>query len=177
MACYEFMGMMISKMVYKEGIKAIQHIVMTEIIRDSQRAIHRQKMGSMNDCVGLNDLESGNTPLITLQLNSPHPHVCVRLAVMDKPVDQSAGKVLLMVVKRKEKENMSNFHAFQPRLRIIKNNKNSVMAWITIETGSGPDQFMPQAASPTKITRGIEDGDSRVINLDFATKLRAILNS
>lgn len=23
MACYEFMGMMISKMVYKEGIKAI----------------------------------------------------------------------------------------------------------------------------------------------------------
>jgi hypothetical protein len=134
-------------------------------------------MGSMNDCLSLNDLESGNTPLITLQLNSPHPHVFVRLAVMDKPVDQSTGKVLSMVVKRKEKENMSNFHAFHPRPRIIKNNKNSVMAWKTMETGSGPDQFMPQATSPTKIARGIEDSNSRVVNLDFATKLRAILNS
>jgi hypothetical protein len=134
-------------------------------------------MGSMNDCLSLNDLESGNTPLITLQLNSSHPHVCVRLAVMDKPVDQSTGKVLSTVVKRKEKENMSNFHAFHPRLRIIKNDKNSVMAWKTMETGSGPDQFMPQATSPTKIARGIEDSDSRVVNLDFTTKLRAILNS
>jgi len=35
MACYEFMGMMISEMVYKEGIKAIQRVVMTEIIGDS----------------------------------------------------------------------------------------------------------------------------------------------
>jgi hypothetical protein len=36
---------------------------------------------------------------------------------------------------------------------------------------------MPQATSPTKIARGIEDSNSRVVNLDFATKLRAILNS
>ena len=150
---------------------------MTEIIGDSQRAIHRQEMGSTNNCLGLNDLETGSTPLITLQLNSPHPRVCVRLAVMDKPADQSAGKVLSTVVKRKEKENTSDFHAFHPRLRIIKDDKNSVVAWMTTERGSGPDQFTPQAASPAKIARGIEDGDSRVVNLDFATKLRAILNS
>ena len=134
-------------------------------------------MGSTNDCLDLNDLESGNTPLITLQLNSPHPCVRVRLAVMDKPVNQSAGKVLSTVVKRKEKENTSNFHALHPRLRIIESDKNGVVVWKTTKTGSRPDQFMPQAASPAKIARGIEDGDSRVVNLDFATKLRAILNS
>jgi hypothetical protein len=96
-------------------------------------------MGSTNDCLNLNNLESGNPPPITLQLDHPHPCVHVRLVIMDKPVEQCTGKFPSMVVKGKEKENASNFHAFHPRLRVIKNNENSIMAWITTETGSGSD--------------------------------------
>jgi hypothetical protein len=41
MAIHEFMRVMIHKTVYKEGMKAIQCIVVTEIIRDSLGAINR----------------------------------------------------------------------------------------------------------------------------------------
>ena len=52
---------------------------------------------------------------------------------MNKPVDQCARKYFLALVKRKK--DVSDFHLFHAGLRVIENNKDSNMLWVSMKEG------------------------------------------
>ena len=47
----------------------------------------------------VNDLDCGLSPLVALQLHSPHASIMVRLLIMDEPVDKCIRKGLSTIMK------------------------------------------------------------------------------
>jgi hypothetical protein len=54
---------------------------------------------------------------------------------VNKPVDECTGKLLVLILKRKEKLDTPDFHALHSRLRIVSDNKHSVTAGMAKEAG------------------------------------------
>ena len=81
------MSVMINEMVYKEGIEAVQCVMMGKIIRNPSTTINRQKVSSTSNGIQRNNLNSRLPPLIAFKLYSPHSSIRITFVIMHEPID------------------------------------------------------------------------------------------
>ena len=174
----EIMGMVIDESVDKVSTKRIKCVREVKVLGNGRWAIDRQKMCSTRHTIQMNDRECAVSSIaLKLRLHDPQPGVLIGLITRHKPIDERARIISVIECKWKKEKSAGNCHARHSIKPGIGFNKHRITSSVfSTPVWVWADAFPVHPTSPTKITGRIETRSRRMVNTDWPTKVRAIVD-